>query len=104
MTSDLVEAVARGICDARIPKHVVVSAEFAEECHRLARAAISAIEKAGFAVVPREPTQAMMQAYNDQFPPGTSDTIKQSWYDVYGEIYAAMLNAAPSTDGSGGLA
>lgn len=60
-----------------------------------ARALFAAIEKAGHKIVPVEATPEMMAAPEGAFPEGTSESIKQSWRDVYAEHYRLMLAAAP---------
>lgn len=44
----------------------------------------------------REPTVAMerCEPYESQFPPDTSESVKQSWRDEYGKIWRHMIDAA----------
>lgn len=54
---------------------------------RFARLAITAIEKAGYRIVPVEPTEAMVAAGDEATPIGDLKVCEG--------IYAAMLAAAP---------
>ena len=100
MMSDLVESLALrliqptlehafGTADVAIPNGVM------EAARTSARNILDFIEKAGHKIVPVEPTPEMMAAPEGAFPEGTSESIKQSWRDVYGEHYRLMLAAAP---------
>lgn len=73
MPETKIEQVARALCDAEIPAHVLVSEEVAAKYRRLARAAIKAM---------RVPTEAMTAVIQ---------------YDSHGwgeNNYTAMIDAA----------
>lgn len=58
-----------------------------------AQAALSAIEGAGFVVVPREPTDDMNSAgATDQSPNDATNTLDRM-YGAVANIYRAMINA-----------
>lgn len=90
MKDELVERLGDAIMDA-ILEHGTWDKAI------LARSFLSAIESAGLVIVPREPTEEMVRCepYESQFPPDTSESIKQSWRDEYAKIYRAMLAASP---------
>lgn len=87
MSDKLIEAVARSLWGAQkdCPKehfdHLTVPTYLREE----AAAALAAIEAAGYAVVPKEPTREMLSALYDI---GSYDILAS-------DAYAAMLAAAP---------
>lgn len=56
---DLIEPIAKALEPKCIPFSKWMSFDIAKE---LARAALTAIEAAGYVVVPREPTEAMLNA------------------------------------------
>lgn len=56
-----------------------------------ARAAVSALEKAGYAIVPREPTEAMLKAGRDVAPHWHDDPMTPPI-----EYWQAMIAAAPT--------
>lgn len=70
----------------------------------LCRAALTAISEAGYAVVPRDPTEAMIEAYqNGPFPVTEADDYGD--YDNFDntmarDTWAAMLKAAEITKGN----
>jgi hypothetical protein len=86
--SDIVEVMARAICDRVGPCSfdrtcAEVGASCREQRITEARAAIAALDAAGFAIVPKEPTEAMVIAGN-----GTLETVQAD------DVYRAMLAAA----------
>lgn len=94
MSDKLIEAVAKALVEANMAatKQVPIPGEVAyyvNSYKREARAVFAAIEASGYAVVPKEPTEAMTEAgyaldkYGDKWPADMDD------------IWKAMLVAAP---------
>ena len=65
----------------------------------IARAALSAIEAAGYRVVPVEPTEEMVKAFETpqvEFPLGNGQTLKVHGMTHYADnVWRLMLAAAP---------
>lgn len=89
--TDVVEIMARAIYDAADKEDYVSDYRFhdGDTCFdgnfnldALARAALTALESAGWCVVPREPTPRMNRAFVDAQHDGKS-------------VWSAMLSAAP---------
>ena len=92
MTPDIVEAVALAMMDAR----GVDQADRTEGCwvvfRRDARAALSAIAAAGCVIVPREPTEAMVEAWAVAVPP--KSPVAWTDADCARADWSAMIAAA----------
>ena len=83
---DLIEKMAADIFDTSIMSDAGQSA---------ARAALSAIDKAGFAVVPKEPTEDMIRygvGWREKDP---DDRLISPQAQMVFAIYACMLSASP---------
>jgi hypothetical protein len=90
----LIEAMARAICEYETPESYDDLPEISmikKYFRATAQAALAAIEAAGFAVVPLEPTEAMMRAGDQEMPNPTCLV----------SAYRAMLAAAPMQGGKG---
>ncbi len=102
-TDALVEAVAKAIQDTtcRVISEdslgVVATSLPDDECVNAARAALSAIEAAGWRVVPVEPTQEMIEAGLEGEV--VRDSSGTSWRSPTAYVYSAMLSAAPRIGG-----
>lgn len=86
MTSNLIEAMARAMCSCMCKAYVADCSDcdsWANECD-YAHAALTAIEAAGYRVVPAEITDAMQAAF---FLPPRSASMRERYKD--------MLAAAP---------
>lgn len=70
MTTPLIEAIARALHDGDHPDDIMEWPEHSDSWRanyaRSAQAALTAITEAGYAVVPVEPTEAMLKAAADQ--------------------------------------
>jgi hypothetical protein len=88
--AELVEAMARAICaeDAECGPWDMAPRILREALRDEARAALAAIEAAGFAVVPREATVAMVMAATGRPQPDPEPLM-------YPAIYLAMVAASP---------
>jgi hypothetical protein len=80
--SSIIETVARAIIDAEMPMRLASHAISLDDAKDLARAALLAIEGAGYAIVPIEPTEAMLDAPNWRADAGRG-------------VYAALLSSRP---------
>ena len=76
-----------------VPSWGGVGAHKREEFRNHARAALSAIEAAGWRVVPVEPTQEMIEAGLEGEV--VRDSSGTSWRSPTAYVYSAMLSAAP---------
>lgn len=63
--SEMIERVARAVDDALPPHWTDGPEENREACLAIARAAFAEIDAAGFVIVPREPTEAMLNGARD---------------------------------------
>jgi len=91
--SDIVELIAQAICDRATDKnHWGKLDDSARGFFRKeARAAIAALDAAGFAIVPKEPTEAMLQAGSDAWGKTPHDFDEDDWRASYVSEYRAML-------------
>lgn len=80
--ADIVEVMARAIA---AQDDATGGSRYSAYWLNLARAALTALEEAGYAVVPREPTEAMVKAAWGQ----------TEYFGQEREIWATMLAASP---------
>ena len=73
--------------------HIIPSA--AEDERDRARAILSALDVAGYAVVPKEPTPEMVEAWDSAAPGPVSDNAAWTNENCARADYVAMLAAAP---------
>lgn len=86
--SDIVEVMARAIAEA--------SDEYTNLWRlyeKQAEIALAALDAAGFAIVPKEPTEAMLQAALNAYDKPARDFDNDDWRAQYVADYRAMLAA-----------
>lgn len=93
MNSELREKIARALCDAAPAR---LEAEFLPiDPPILADAALSAITEAGFVIVPREPTEAMLRAARNAPMPAVHLNSLSAYEDLESNVrWKAMIEAA----------
>jgi hypothetical protein len=88
----LIEAMAAALAD----EEGLRPTEHSRRWVRQAKAVLTAIEANGLVVVPREPTEAMIEAGEDQEWRMHVETVLGT--DRWRRVYRAMLAAAPLPD------
>ena len=82
--TELIETMAKAIylwgCEDFPSEWMMLPNTYKAELHDQAKAALSAIEDAGFVVVPKEPTEGLLQTFDD--------TLLRM---IAGPIYKAMI-------------
>ncbi len=93
MTDDLIERMARAYCESGPIKWVDLRAEHRKGIIEDMRAALAAI-KATHAIVPREPTEAIIEAGYNGWGNYTRVENDASGYNAMIDVYKAMIATA----------